>query len=483
MAEIMETTPEMDLDIELINGLDDPTPVNEPLPIDDFRSGTGPIVGFLSFEFYSNPLLGLRKVVIASLIYSVTILCHTNWLTELRYHVKNLKITKLYVQNTFHFKFVEPFLPDGIVYHSYRRPRLNRCKSLFVQCSRYHVPKARPSKRKMQMKVCTVESLPKRKDWKYPSFHDNDPNASGHASSNYEKNAKCILMRSPVLYIRGTVNIQRPAFCGDNMTISIVSPVVGFLKVVIHVKPVKSHRKCRSGRGSPVVRYRIVACLSRVRSKYHKRPAVKDSEHVKPVKSHRKCRSGRGSPVVRYRIVACLSRVRSKYHKRPAVKDSEHVKPVKSHRKCRSGRGSPVVRYRIVACLSRVRSKYHKRPAVKDSEHVKPVKSHRKCRSGRGSLRKCRSGRGSPVVRYRIVACLSRVRSKYHKRPAVKEREHVKPVKSHRNCRSGRGSPVVRYRIVACLSRVRSKYHKRPAVKDSEHVQPVKSHRKVSAFF
>ncbi|GFU97667.1 hypothetical protein TNCV_4455531 [Trichonephila clavipes] len=46
MAEIMETTPEMDLDIELINGLDNhddrhPTPVNEqPLPIDDSRPGT-----------------------------------------------------------------------------------------------------------------------------------------------------------------------------------------------------------------------------------------------------------------------------------------------------------------------------------------------------------------------------------------------------------------------------------------------------------
>ncbi|GFW59869.1 hypothetical protein TNCV_2917511 [Trichonephila clavipes] len=40
MADIMETTPEMDLDIELINGLDNhddrhPTPVNEqPLPVD-----------------------------------------------------------------------------------------------------------------------------------------------------------------------------------------------------------------------------------------------------------------------------------------------------------------------------------------------------------------------------------------------------------------------------------------------------------------
>ncbi|GFX25663.1 hypothetical protein TNCV_1205411 [Trichonephila clavipes] len=46
MAEIMETTLEMDLDIELINGLDNhddrhPTPVNEqPLPIDDSRPGT-----------------------------------------------------------------------------------------------------------------------------------------------------------------------------------------------------------------------------------------------------------------------------------------------------------------------------------------------------------------------------------------------------------------------------------------------------------
>ncbi|GFT73380.1 hypothetical protein TNCV_1334681 [Trichonephila clavipes] len=46
MADIMETTPEMDLDIELINGLDNhddrhPTPVNEqPLPVDDSRPGT-----------------------------------------------------------------------------------------------------------------------------------------------------------------------------------------------------------------------------------------------------------------------------------------------------------------------------------------------------------------------------------------------------------------------------------------------------------
>ncbi|GFW95109.1 hypothetical protein TNCV_1497481 [Trichonephila clavipes] len=46
MADITETTPEMDLDIELINGLDNhddrhPTPVNEqPLPVDDSRPGT-----------------------------------------------------------------------------------------------------------------------------------------------------------------------------------------------------------------------------------------------------------------------------------------------------------------------------------------------------------------------------------------------------------------------------------------------------------
>ncbi|GFU87679.1 hypothetical protein TNCV_2936011 [Trichonephila clavipes] len=46
MTEIVETTPEMDLDIELINGLDNhdsrlPTPVNEqPLPTDDSRPGT-----------------------------------------------------------------------------------------------------------------------------------------------------------------------------------------------------------------------------------------------------------------------------------------------------------------------------------------------------------------------------------------------------------------------------------------------------------
>ncbi|GFV86021.1 hypothetical protein TNCV_204011 [Trichonephila clavipes] len=57
--------------------------------------------------------------------------------------------------------------------------------------SRYHVPKARPSKRKIQ------SLLKSKKRWasgllelEHPSFHDNDPNASGHASSNYEKNAK-----------------------------------------------------------------------------------------------------------------------------------------------------------------------------------------------------------------------------------------------------------------------------------------------------
>ncbi|GFW84512.1 uncharacterized protein TNCV_456931 [Trichonephila clavipes] len=57
--------------------------------------------------------------------------------------------------------------------------------------SRYHVPKARPSERKMQA------LLKAKKRWasgqlelEHPSFHDNDPNASGHASSNYEKNAK-----------------------------------------------------------------------------------------------------------------------------------------------------------------------------------------------------------------------------------------------------------------------------------------------------
>ncbi|GFX95091.1 integrase catalytic domain-containing protein [Trichonephila clavipes] len=57
--------------------------------------------------------------------------------------------------------------------------------------SRCHVPKARPSTRKMQA------LLKAKKRWasgqlelEHPSFHDNDPNASGHASSNYEKNAK-----------------------------------------------------------------------------------------------------------------------------------------------------------------------------------------------------------------------------------------------------------------------------------------------------
>ncbi|GFY47235.1 hypothetical protein TNIN_1261 [Trichonephila inaurata madagascariensis] len=57
--------------------------------------------------------------------------------------------------------------------------------------SRYHVPKARSSKRKMQA------LLKAKKRWasgqlelEHPSFLDNDPNASGHASSNYENNAE-----------------------------------------------------------------------------------------------------------------------------------------------------------------------------------------------------------------------------------------------------------------------------------------------------
>ncbi|GFV38332.1 uncharacterized protein TNCV_3951951 [Trichonephila clavipes] len=56
---------------------------------------------------------------------------------------------------------------------------------------RYHIPKARPSKLKMQA------FLKAKKRWAsgqlelgHPSFHDNDPNASGHVSSNYENTAK-----------------------------------------------------------------------------------------------------------------------------------------------------------------------------------------------------------------------------------------------------------------------------------------------------
>ncbi|GFW98779.1 hypothetical protein TNCV_2837401 [Trichonephila clavipes] len=72
-----------------------------------------------------------------------------------------------------------------------------------VSCSRYHVPKARPSKRKMQA------LLKAKKRWgsgqlelEHPSLHDNDPNASGPASSNYEKNAKvniCTLNSSELM--------------------------------------------------------------------------------------------------------------------------------------------------------------------------------------------------------------------------------------------------------------------------------------------
>ncbi|GFW96949.1 hypothetical protein TNCV_4184001 [Trichonephila clavipes] len=84
----METTPEMDLDIELINGLDDPTPVNEqPLPIDDSRPGTphltncsrdmviSPVVGFLSFQYDENPLLGICQVTICTLKEAINLSC------------------------------------------------------------------------------------------------------------------------------------------------------------------------------------------------------------------------------------------------------------------------------------------------------------------------------------------------------------------------------------------------------------------------
>ncbi|GFW83785.1 hypothetical protein TNCV_668981 [Trichonephila clavipes] len=57
--------------------------------------------------------------------------------------------------------------------------------------SRYHVPKARPSKRKMQALLKTKKRWASGQlELEHPSFHDNDPNASGHASSNYENNAK-----------------------------------------------------------------------------------------------------------------------------------------------------------------------------------------------------------------------------------------------------------------------------------------------------
>ncbi|GFU92617.1 uncharacterized protein TNCV_4795451 [Trichonephila clavipes] len=58
--------------------------------------------------------------------------------------------------------------------------------------SRYHVPKARPTKRKMQALLkAKKERASGQLELEHPSFHDNDPNASGHASSNYENNAEC----------------------------------------------------------------------------------------------------------------------------------------------------------------------------------------------------------------------------------------------------------------------------------------------------
>ncbi|GFQ88266.1 hypothetical protein TNCT_266251 [Trichonephila clavata] len=55
--------------------------------------------------------------------------------------------------------------------------------------SRYHVPKERPSKRKMQA------LLKAKKRWasgeielEHQNLHENDPDASGNVSSNYENN-------------------------------------------------------------------------------------------------------------------------------------------------------------------------------------------------------------------------------------------------------------------------------------------------------
>ncbi|GFY53530.1 hypothetical protein TNIN_369451 [Trichonephila inaurata madagascariensis] len=66
--------------------------------------------------------------------------------------------------------------------------------------SRYHVPKARPSKRKMQALLKAKKRwAPGQLELKHPSFHDNDPNATCHASSNYVNNAEvnaCILNSS-----------------------------------------------------------------------------------------------------------------------------------------------------------------------------------------------------------------------------------------------------------------------------------------------
>ncbi|GFS39016.1 uncharacterized protein TNIN_404191 [Trichonephila inaurata madagascariensis] len=57
--------------------------------------------------------------------------------------------------------------------------------------SRYHVPKARPSKRKMQALLKAKKRwAPGQLELEHPSFHDNDPNATCHASSNYVNNAE-----------------------------------------------------------------------------------------------------------------------------------------------------------------------------------------------------------------------------------------------------------------------------------------------------
>ncbi|GFS46093.1 hypothetical protein TNIN_319921 [Trichonephila inaurata madagascariensis] len=62
---------------------------------------------------------------------------------------------------------------------------------MHIISSGYHVTKSRPSKRKMQALLKVKKRFASGQlEIEPPSFHDKDPKSSGHASSNYEKNAE-----------------------------------------------------------------------------------------------------------------------------------------------------------------------------------------------------------------------------------------------------------------------------------------------------
>ncbi|GFR34188.1 hypothetical protein TNCT_592841 [Trichonephila clavata] len=95
-----------------------------------------PVLGFLAFQYNNNPILGMDKIIIANLTESLTIICDQNWYRELNQHVERLKITELYVLNCFHCKFVQQFVPEGVMCRNYKGGRIERCNI----CNKFSCP-------------------------------------------------------------------------------------------------------------------------------------------------------------------------------------------------------------------------------------------------------------------------------------------------------------------------------------------------------